>query len=148
MTANGTFLFLWFNIFVAAITARLSCAFAFDSTTRLRKLRASACVWLNECSVTEGFEKKMGKEIRIIKKEDQKKFEEYTFIADDNNNIELNKVGSKKDPISPSSLSSNNKKPKQYEFKLRNNPKKDMKSRNKSRLVGGHSIQSHSSVYE
>ena len=94
----------------------------------------------------------MGKEIRIIKKEDQKKFEEYTFIADDNNNIELNKVGSGKHPISPSSSSSssssNYKKPKQYEFKLRNNPKKDMKSRNKSRLVGGHSIQSHSSVYE
>ena len=108
-------------------------------------------MWPNECSVTEGFEKKMGKEIRIIKKEDQKKFEEYTFIFDDINNIELNKLGSGKDPISPSSSSSSssdNKKPKQYEFKLRNNPKKDMKSRNKSRLVGGHSIQSHSSVYE
>ena len=91
--------------------------------------------------------KKMGKEIRIIKKEDQKKFEEYTFIADDNNNIELNKLGSGGDDSSPSS-SSNNKKPKQHEFKLRNNPKKDMKSRNKSRLVGGHNIQSHSSVYE
>lgn len=89
----------------------------------------------------------MGKEIRIIKKEDQKKFEEYTFIADDNYNIELNKLGSGGDDSSPSS-SSNNKKPKQYEFKLRNNPKKDMKLRNKSRLVGGHSIQSHSSVYE
>jgi len=33
-------------------------------------------------------------------------------------------------------------------FKLRNNPKKDMKSRNKSRVVGGHDTQSHSPVYE
>jgi len=33
-------------------------------------------------------------------------------------------------------------------FKLRNNPKKDMKSRNKSRVVGGQDTQSHSPVYE
>jgi hypothetical protein len=33
-------------------------------------------------------------------------------------------------------------------FKLRSNPKKDMKARNKSRVVGGHGTQSHSSVYE
>ena len=33
-------------------------------------------------------------------------------------------------------------------FKMRNNPKKDMKSCDKSRLVGGRSTQSHSPVYE
>jgi hypothetical protein len=32
----------------------------------------------------------MGKEIRIIKKDDQKKFEDHTFI---DNNIELKKLG-------------------------------------------------------
>lgn len=90
----------------------------------------------------------MGKEIKIIKKEDQKRFEGYTFIADDNNNIELNKVGSGKNDNSSPASSSNAKKPKEYEFKLRNNPKKDMKSRNKSRLVGGHGTHSHSPVYE
>jgi hypothetical protein len=31
---------------------------------------------------------------------------------------------------------------------LRNNPKKDRKSRDKSRLVGGHGTKSHSPVYE
>jgi hypothetical protein len=33
----------------------------------------------------------MGKEIRIIKKGDHKKFEDYTFV-DNNNSIELNKI--------------------------------------------------------
>jgi len=95
--------------------------------------------------------RKMGKEIKIIKKDDHKRFEDsYTFIDDNNNNIiELRKVGVGKDGISNlSPLSSNNKKPKEYEFKLRNNPKKDMKSRNKSRLVGGHGTHSHSPIYE
>ncbi len=86
----------------------------------------------------------MGKEIRIIKKDDHKIFEDYTFI--DNNNIELKKIGNENDS-NPSSTS-NDKKYKEYVFKLRNNPKKDMKSRDRSRLVGGHGTQSHSPVYE
>jgi hypothetical protein len=83
---------------------------------------------------------------RIIKKDDHKRFEDYTFI--DNNNIESRKVGNGNDDSHPSS-SSNNKKYKENMFKLRNNPKNDMKSRNKSRVVGGgHDTQSHSPVYE
>ena len=46
----------------------------------------------------------MGKEIRIIKKDDQKKFEDHTFI---DNNIELKKLGNENDS-NPSS-SSNDK---------------------------------------
>ena len=84
----------------------------------------------------------MGKEIRIIKKDNQKKFEDYTFI---DNNIELKKIGNENDS-NPSS--SNDKKYREYVFKLRNNPKKDMKSRDRSRLVGGRGSQSHSPVYE
>jgi hypothetical protein len=87
----------------------------------------------------------MGKEIRIIRKDHHKKFEDYTFI--DSNNIELRKVGNGNDDSNTSS-SSNNKKYKEHLFKLRNNPKKDRKSRNKSRLVEGHGTQSHSPVYE
>jgi hypothetical protein len=97
--------------------------------------------------------RKMGKEIKIIKKDDPKRFDSYnTFIDDTNNNIiELRKVGVEKAVaicrhclltiiiiISP----------KEYEFKLRNNLKKNMKSRNESRLVGGHGTHSHSPVYE
>jgi hypothetical protein len=92
----------------------------------------------------------MGKEIRIIKKGDHKKFEDYTFV-DNNNNIELKKIGNENDSNYPSSSSSssNDKKNRREDvFKLRSNPKKDMKARNKSRLVGGHGTQSHSSVYE
>jgi hypothetical protein len=91
----------------------------------------------------------MGKEIRIIKKGDHKKFEDYTFV-DNNNNIELKKIGNENDSNYPSSSSSSNDKKNRIEdvFKLRSNPKKDMKARNKSRLVGGHGTQSHSSVYE
>jgi hypothetical protein len=91
----------------------------------------------------------MGKEIRIIKKGDLKKFEDYTFV-DDNNSIELKKIGNENDSNYPSSSSSSNDKKNRREdvFKLRSNPKKDMKARNKSRLVGGHGTQSHSSVYE
>jgi hypothetical protein len=37
----------------------------------------------------------MGKEIRIIKKENQKKFEDYTFI--DYNNSELKKIDNEND---------------------------------------------------
>lgn len=96
----------------------------------------------------------MGKEIKIIKKDDQKRVEDYTFI--DGNNIELRKLDNGNDdddgdqssyPLSSSS--SNNKKHKEKNmFTLRNNPKKDRKSRDKSRLVGGHGTQSHSPVYE
>lgn len=86
----------------------------------------------------------MGKEIRIIKKDDHKKFEDYTFI---DNNSELKKMGNENNS-NPSSSSSSDKKYRQYVFKLRNNPKKDMKSRDRSRLIGGHGTQSHSPVYE
>ena len=92
---------------------------------------------------------KMGKEIRIIKKKDNhKQFEDYTFI--DNNNIGLKKIDKENDDDSNSTSSSNDKKHKEHDFKLRNNPKKDWKAHEKkrSRLVEGHNIQSHSSVYE
>jgi NAD+--asparagine ADP-ribosyltransferase len=84
----------------------------------------------------------MGKEIRIIKKDDQKKFEDHTFI---DNNIELKKLGNENDS-NPSS--SNDKKYRECVFKLRNNPKKDMKSQYRSQLVRRHGTQSHSPVYE
>lgn len=87
----------------------------------------------------------MGKEIRIIKKDNQNKFEGYTFI--DYNNSELKKIDNEND--SNSASSSNDKKHKEHDFKLRNNPKNDWKAHEKrSRLVGGHNTQSHSSVYE
>jgi hypothetical protein len=93
----------------------------------------------------EGVENKMGIEIRIIKKDNHKQFEDYTFI--DNNNSELKKIGNEND--SNSTTSSNDKKHKEHDFKLRNNPKKDWKAHEKrSRLVGGHNVQSHSSIYE
>ena len=85
-------------------------------------------------------------DIRMIKKDDHKRFEDYAFI--DNNNIELRKIGNGNDDSNPSSSSSNNKKYKENVFKLRNNPKKDRKSRNKSRVVGSHGTQLHSPVYE
>jgi hypothetical protein len=90
--------------------------------------------------------KKMGKEIRIIKKDNHKKFEDYyTFI--DYKNIELKKIDNEND--SNSASSSNDKKHKEHDFKLRNNPKKHWKAHEKrSRLVGGHNTQWHSSVYE
>ena len=88
----------------------------------------------------------MGKEIKIIKKGAHKKFEDYTFV-DNNNNIELKKLGNKNDSNYPSS-SIDEKNRRKGAFKLRSNPKKDMKSRNKSRVVGGHGTQSHSPVYE
>lgn len=84
-------------------------------------------------------------DIRMIKKDDHKRFEDYAFI--DNNNIELRKVGNGNDDSNPLS-SSNNKQYKENVFKLRNNPKKDMKLRNKSRVVGSHGTQLHSPVYE
>jgi hypothetical protein len=82
-------------------------------------------------------------EIKIIKKEEHKKFEDYTFI---DNNIELKKIGNENDRNPFSSY--NDKKYKEYVSKLRNNPKNDMKTRDKSRLAGGHGTQSHSPVYE
>ena len=88
----------------------------------------------------------MGKEIKIIKKGDNKKFEDYTFV-DNNNSIELKKIGNENDSSYPSSA--NDKKNRRGRaLKLRNNPKKDVKSRSKSRVVGGHGTQSHSPVYE
>ena len=91
----------------------------------------------------------MGKEIRIIKKDNHKKFEDYTFIDNNNNNVELKKIDNENDDIN-STNSSNDKKHKEHDFKLRNNPKKDWKKAHekRSRLVGGHNIQSHSSIYE
>ncbi len=87
----------------------------------------------------------MGKEIKIIKKGDHRKFEDYTFV-DNNNNIELKKIGNENDSRYLSSA--NDKKNRRgHAFKLRNNPTKDMKSR-KSRVVEGHGTQSHSPVYE
>jgi hypothetical protein len=93
----------------------------------------------------------MGKEeIKIIKKEDHKKFEDYTFI---DNSIELKKldnenVSNLSPSISSSSSSSSDEKYKEYVSKLRKNPKKDTKAREKSRLSGGHITQSHSPIYE
>jgi hypothetical protein len=52
----------------------------------------------------------MGKEIRIIRKVDQKKFEDHTFI---DNNIELKKLGNENDS-NPSS--SNDKKYTEYMY--------------------------------
>ena len=90
----------------------------------------------------------MGKEIRIIKKDNHKQFEGYTFI-DNNNNIELKKIDNENDDSNSTTSSSYDKKHKEHDFKLRNNPKKDWKAYEKrSRLVGGHNIQSHSSIYE
>jgi hypothetical protein len=91
----------------------------------------------------------MGKEeIKIIKKEDDKKFEDYTFI---DNNIGLKKLDNENvSNLSPSisSSSSSDEKYKEYVSKLRKNPKKDTKAREKSRLSGGHITQSHSPIYE
>jgi hypothetical protein len=85
---------------------------------------------------------------RIIKKDNHKQYEDYTFI-DNNNNIELKKIDNENDSNS-TTTSSDDKKHKEHDFKLRNNPKKDWKAheKKKSRLVGGHNIQSHSSIYE
>lgn len=47
-------------------------------------------------------------DIRMIKKDDHKRFEDYAFI--DNNNIELRKVGNENDDSDPSSSSSSNNK--------------------------------------
>jgi hypothetical protein len=92
----------------------------------------------------------MGKEeIKIIKKEDHKKFEDYTFI---DNNIGLKKLDNENvsnlSPSISSSSSSSDEKYKEYVSKLRKNPKKDTKAREKSRLSGGHITQSHSPIYE
>jgi endonuclease IV len=94
----------------------------------------------------------MGKEIKIIKRNNQKRVEDYTFI--DGNNIELRKLdngnydGNLSSYPLPSSSPNNKKYKEKNMFTLRNNRKKDRKSRDKSRLVGGHGTQSHSPVYE
>jgi hypothetical protein len=91
-----------------------------------------------------GVERKMGKEIRIIKKDGIKISDGSTFIDDG-----LVDPAELRSNENDSNLSSSDKKYKEYIFKLRNNPKKDMKSpRRRSRLVGGHSTKSHSPVYE
>jgi hypothetical protein len=92
-----------------------------------------------------GVERKMGKEIRIIKKDGIKISDGSTFIDDS-----LVDPAELRSNENDSNLSSSDKKKyKEYIFKLRNNPKKDMKSpRRRSRLVGGHSTKSHSPVYE
>jgi len=66
------------------------------------------------------------------------------------NSIELKKISHENDSNpSSSSSSSNEKKYKEHDaFKLRNNPKKNRKASDKSRLAGGHVIQSHSPIYE
>ena len=92
----------------------------------------------------------MGKEeIKIINKEDHKKFEDYIFI---DNNIGLKKLDNENvsnlSPSISSSSSSSDEKYKEYVSKLRKNPKKDTKAREKSRLSGGHITQSHSPIYE
>jgi hypothetical protein len=90
-------------------------------------------------------EKPLGKEIRIIKKNRSKVSGGYTFI--DDGLVDLAKPHSDENDSNPSS--SDDKKYKQYVLMLRNNPKKDMKSRGRSRLVGGGlSTKSHSPVYE
>lgn len=87
----------------------------------------------------------MGKEIRIIKKDETKISDGSTFI--DDGLVDLAKLRSNENDSNLSS--SDNKKYKEYIFKLRNNTNKDMKSpRRRSRLVGGHSTKSHSPVYE
>jgi hypothetical protein len=92
----------------------------------------------------------MGKEeIKIIKKEDHKKFEDYIFI---DNNIGLKKLDNENvsnlSPSISSSSSSSDEKYKEYVSKLRKNPKKDRKAREKSRLAGSHSTRPHSPIYE
>lgn len=86
----------------------------------------------------------MGKEIRIIRKDGSKISPGYTFI--DNSILDLTKIDNQND--SKVSSSSDDKKYKEYAFKLRKNLKKDTKARGRSRLVGGHSTKSHSPVYE
>ena len=89
----------------------------------------------------------MGKEeVKIIKKQDHKKFEDYTFM---DNNIELKKIGNENVSGLSSSVSSSSydKKYKEHVYKLRNNPKKDTKACDKSRLAGGHGTQSHSPLF-
>ena len=87
-------------------------------------------------------------EIKVIKKEDHKKFEDFTFI---DKSIELKKIDNENVSnlaCSGSSSSSKGKRYKEYISKLRNNSKKDTKARDKSRLSGGHGTQSHSPIYE
>jgi hypothetical protein len=87
---------------------------------------------------------KMGKEIRIVREPGSKRAEEYTFI---DNVLDLTKIPSENESNLLSQFT--DKKKKDDVFKLRNTPKKDMKSRKRSgRSVGGRSTHSHSPVYE
>jgi hypothetical protein len=87
----------------------------------------------------------MGKEIRILKKNGSKISYGYTFI--DDSLVDLTKIGSNENDSNLSS--SDNKKYKEYVFKLRRGPKKkDMKDVRRSRFAGGHNTKSHSPVYE
>jgi hypothetical protein len=90
-------------------------------------------------------EKRLEREIRIIKKNGSKISKGHTFIDDDL--VDQAKLLSDGNDNNLSS-SSDDKKYKEYVFKLRNNPKKDMKSRGRSRLVGGLRTKSHSAIYE
>jgi hypothetical protein len=87
----------------------------------------------------------LAKEIRIVKKNGSKVSEGSTFI--DDGLVDLAKLHSDENDSNPSS--SDDKKYKEYVFKLRNNLKQDIKSQRRSRLVGGGlSTKSHSPVYE
>ena len=69
--------------------------------SKLTQIVQTVWLWMN-VERHEGVEnKKMGKEIRIIKKDDQKKFEDHTFIG---NNIELKKLGNENDSNPSSSM--------------------------------------------
>ncbi|NOJ27348.1 MAG: hypothetical protein DA330_04990 [Nitrososphaera sp.] len=97
---------------------------------------------LNYCGVldlpVECEKRRMGKKITVRKGD--KRSEEYTFIDDAAMNLSRFK--------SQESTGTNtaDRKTKEY-FRLKNNPA-DLKSRKKSRLAGGHSMQGHSPVYE
>ena len=87
----------------------------------------------------------MGREIKIINKNGSKISKGNRFIDDDL--VDQAKLGNDANDSNISS-SSDDKKYKEYVFKLWNNPKKDMKSRGRSRLVRGLSTKSHPAIYE
>jgi hypothetical protein len=86
----------------------------------------------------------MGKEIKVIKK-DKVTSESYTFIGDSRGLSAMNTSSSNP---TDSAASDKERKVKDDAFKLRNEPKKNLKARAKSRMTGGHSLQGHSPVYE
>jgi hypothetical protein len=107
------------------------------------------CNLSERCDRVESYgrlkEKQLGREIRIINKNGSKISKGNRFIDDDL--VDQAKLVSDGNDNNLSS-SSGDKKYKEYVFKLRNNPKKDMKSRGRSRLVGGLRTKSHSAIYE